>query len=232
MRESSKNVEGQTVYPRRTMRSFSPLGLLNLPLVALSGITFDNRTLTENFGGVYPPNSSAAGLLGYDSFGAHIVYIQPGQSTVTFLANSSIFSNNHWQLLVGRANRHGGIVLEVEHKGVPLDVLLDTSLSRSILDRNAAMVLGIEPGTGGKNTRFIDVAVGIFPYEKTWPRAKIEGFAHKGWLIGDLDVGVSRLPVEEATGNATANLLILGADVLVKGDIALDFRGHQVWVPQ
>lgn len=231
VRESSNEVQGITVYPRRTMRSFSPLGLINLPLAGVDNVSFDGRVLTDKFAGVYPVNSTAAGLLGYDSFGAHIIYIQPKSSTITFLANSAMFSREHWQLLAGRPNRHGGIVLEVEFQGVLLDVLLDTSLSRSVLDRDAAKALGIEPGKGGKNTRFIDVAVGIFPHVKTWPRAKIEGLSHAGWAIGDLDVGVSRLPVAEATGKKKANLLILGSDVLTSGDIALDFRDHQVWVP-
>jgi len=231
IRESSRRIEGIKVYPRRTMRSFSPLGLLNLPLASVDNVSFDGRVLKDKFGGVYPANSSAAGLLGYDAFGAHIVYIQPESSTVTFLANSATFSNDQWQLLAGRPNRHGGIVLEVEFQGVLLDVLLDTSLSRSVLDREAAKVLGIDPGRGGKNTRFIDVAIGVFPHMKTWPRTKIEGLSHAGWMIGDLEAGVSRLPVEEATGKKEANLLILGSDVLTSSDIALDFRDHQVWVP-
>lgn len=231
IRESSKDVTGVTIYPHRTMRSFSPLGLMNLPLASFNDVTFDGRTLTDRFGGVYPANSTAAGLLGYDAFGTHIVYIEPEQSTVTFLANSSMFSNDRWRLLAGRPNRHGGIVLEIEYQGVLLDVLLDTGLSRSVLDIGAAKALGIDPGTGGKDTRFIDVAVGIFPHMKTWPRAKIEDLSHAGWSIGDLDVGVSRLPVEEATGKKDAHLLILGSDVLASGAIAFDFRDHQVWVP-
>jgi len=232
VRESSNEVKGVKVFPRRTMRSFSPLGLLNLPLVGLDGVIFDNRVLNDRFGGVYPSNSSAAGVLGYDAFGDHIVYIQPANSTVTFLANTAMLSSEQWQLLVGRPNRHGGIVLEIEHRGIVLDVLLDTSLSRSVLSRKAAKALGIEPGRGGKNTRFIDVAVSILPFEKTWPRARIKGLTHKNWLIGDLDVGVSKLPTEEATGKKQANVLILGADILLKTDIAFDFRDHQVWVPK
>lgn len=232
VRQDAKKPAGVKVYPRRRMSSYSLFGLVKLPLARFDNVSFDGRLLTETIGGVYPSNSTAAGLLGYQALGNHLVYIQPAKSTVTFLANSGMFSREGWLLLGGRPNRHGGIVLSVEHQGVQLDVLLDSSLSRSVLDRGAAKALGIEPGKGGKKTRFIDVAVGIFYHKKTWPCAKIKNLTLDGWLIGDLEVGVSKLPVAEATGKKDANLLILGADVLVKRDIALDFRHHQVWLPR
>lgn len=232
VRQHTAKIKGLALYMRRKSSNFTPLGMVVLPLARYDDMSFDGRLLSERFGGVYPANSTAAGMLGYDAFGNHVVHIQLESSTVSFLANSGMFSTDDWHLLIGRPNRHGGIVLKVEHEGVPLDVLLDTSLSQSVLDRKAAKALGLNPGKSRKKTKFIDVSIGILFNDKTWPWAKIENLAFEGWPIGDVQVGVSTLPVAEATGRKDANLLILGADVLLKQDIAFDFRNHQVWVPR
>ncbi len=213
-----------------SIRHFSSDGLVERPHGLLSELSLWGRRIEDNTVALYPDFASQDGTIGFDAYGWHIIRLHAKDRLIEFQPNTADINRAGWHVVDGRFNHHFGIVLSTTYNDEEFDILVATGASRTVIDINAAKKLA-KAGIIEKPDGFQYIAMGLNPRDRGMNETVLPEFSIGSWNLGDLPVLVSRLPVRDATGNNNSNFIMLGADVLLAGDIALDFRDFQVWVP-
>lgn len=215
---------------RSTIRHFSSAGLLTLPLATLDEILLFGKPIRQNTLALYPDRVSASGLVGFDTLRGQVIRFSQETQTIEMLANSGRLAGEGWARIPGRNNRYMGIILKAQYGEHELDVLVATGSSHTILDRHAANAL-----FPSKDFSVFFGTTQVYQGLPVWPRnldtITLKNLAIGEWQLGDVDVTVDKLSASDATGVEGSKFLLLGADILMRQNIALDFRDHSVWVP-
>lgn len=215
---------------RSTIRHFSSAGLLALPLAKLNAFSLFDRQITENIIALYPDDAIAKGLIGFDALRGQLLRFEPSAQAIHVTASPADIARQGWLRIDGRYNRHLGIVLSANYHNLEIDVLVATGSSHTILDRAAATRLFPDKNFSlffGVN----EVYQGLAPQPRNLDTIVLKDFSIGGWYLGNLEVTVAVLPSREATGYMDSSFMMLGADVLTRQNISLDFRDHAVWIP-
>jgi len=219
------------LYQQGTIRHFSSHGLLRLPAAVIAGWKIGDRLVGNSLIGLYPDNASARGLVGNDDFVGHILHWAPKQKRLGVYTNTLPISTAAWHNIGGKPNRHFSMMLKTEYQGEEITVLVATGTSRTLLDNDTASRLS----QGAKN-RPIDKrpsamsAIGLGFPSKSFRELILPDFKIGAWSLGDIKVLSARVDVREITGFMDAPVMILGADILLKHEVAFDFRDYQLWV--
>jgi len=219
---------GLSILAQASIREFASTSQLKLPVTSVHTMTLGTLPLDNQWVAVFPNAGGPSGALGYRVYANRLIHIDPKHRNLGFYSNDGRFSQNGWKLVTGRANRYGAIVLETKIRGVPFDIVIASGNSRSLIDWQAAEAL-FPDLYKHPPARTVSVTAGLIN-EVRHVQAKTLHNVHIGsWTLGDLEVGITRLPVRQVTGYMNANLLMLGADALTREEIVLDFRHWQVW---
>ena len=227
-------------YSERNIRHMSSSGLLVLPLAKIKRIEFGKSTTETAITGLFPAargDGDIAGVVGFDAYQGYILHVQPRKLHLELHANAGEFANAGWRLIPGHPNAYGGLLIENNYDGQDITVLLASGLSKTLINRAAAVLLYPELFPKGKRknpTQFGHSVVlkGLHSSLTGLDTLVLEDFHVLGWELGDLEVGISVLPVREQTGFIGAPFIMLGSDVLASREYALDARNHQLWVPR
>lgn len=218
------------VHDFSSIRHFSAAGLTERPYATLYDLSLFGRKIEKNTIALYADNAMHDGLVGFDIYSWHILRFHAKDQAIELHANTGDVGRAGWQVIAGRYNRHLGIMLTTTYKGLEFEVLLATGTSRSLIDGNAARKL-VKAGLVKKPDGGETAAMGIDARPRGLTYTVLSDFRIGPWNLGDLPVLVTNLPSRDATGYENSNFIMIGADVLMKQDIALDFRDFQVWVP-
>lgn len=213
-----------------SIRHFSSGGLVERPHGLLNELSLLGRRVEDSTVALYPDNALQDGIIGFDTYGWHIIRLHAKEQMIEFQPNTATINRDGWQVINGRFSRHFGILLSTTYHGEEFDILLATGSSRTVLDMEAAKKLG-KAGAIEKPDGFQYIAMGLDTGNRGMNETVLPDFRIGAWNLGDLPVLVSRLPAYDAVGRRGSNFIMLGADVLLAGDIAFDFRDFQIWLP-
>lgn len=218
------------VYDSASIHVFTSRGNLRLPVATFTGAQFGQAELGKRYVAVFPDGAQIQGYVGNRFFRNYLVHIQPTSKKIELHPNSSDFSSGRWSIISGRRNKFGAILIDAESSGEPLDVLLATGNSRTLIDWHAARRLfpGLETGLMPKT---FEVTTGIDDQPMQLASVQLPPVDLGGWFLEGVEVGVAHLPVRDATGYMNSNLLVLGADILSQQEMVIDFRYSQLWLP-
>lgn len=223
------NQVGLKRYEKGTIRHFSSAGLVRLPVARFEAWQLGDRVLKNSIVGFYPDSASGEGLLGNGAFWGRIVHWVPGASELRVYPNASKVSNAAWHNLGGKPNRHYGMLLRTEYRGIEIDILVATGASRTLLSSDSAQLLLPDYDWRSAKKRHVSAARGLGFDSKDYTVLRLPEFSIGKWDLGTLNVGLARFDLQETTGFRNANLLVLGADMLTKHEVAYDFRDFQLW---
>lgn len=218
------------VHDFSSIRHFSAAGLTERPYATLYDLSLFGRKIEKNTIALYADNAMHDGLVGFDIYSWHILRFHAKDQAIELQPNTGDVGRAGWQVIAGRYNRHLGIMLTTDYNGQEFEVLLATGTSRSLIDGNAARKL-VSAGVVKKPDGGETAAMGIDARPRGLTYTVMPDFRIGPWNLGDLPVLVTNLPSRDATGYVNSNFIMIGADVLMNQDIALDFRDFQVWVP-
>lgn len=221
---------GAVARNRSRIHHFSSQGILSLPLAKLDKMTIFGKQVIRNTIALYPDNAPLQGIVGFDTLRGQVFRIEPENRIVHIAPHAGDIADAGWSMIEGRSNRYMGIVLTAQYQGEEIDVLLATGSSHTVLDRRVAKKL-FPKKDFSVFFGITEVYQGLAPKALNLDIITLENFAIGPWHLGDLDVAVARLPVKQTIGVAKANLLMLGADVLMQQPLAFDFRNQSLWVP-
>ena len=215
---------------RSTIRHYSAAGVVALPLASLAELRVFGKSVERNVVALYPDYSPADGLIGFDTLRGQVFRFNPAAGKVDAWSHSGHLADDGWTMLQGRTNRVWDIVLESQINGHDFDILVVTGSSHTLIDLDAARKI-----FPNKNFRLFfgtwNVHRGLNAKPLNLDTITLKDFSIGPWQLGDLEVGATRLRVDEASGLKGKNVMILGSDVLMRAPIALDFRNQSVWVP-
>lgn len=218
------------------IRHASAYGTLRLPLGSLDRLTVFNRRFRDNVVALYPDRSplyiggETRGLVGFDVMRGHVFRFDPNAGEVDIWSHSAELANDNWMIVQGRANRAWDLVLETNYKDIDLTVLVATGSSHTLLDLETAQK--IFPDREFKmNFGTWDVRLGLTAKPTNLDTTELQDFSIGSWQIGEIEVGVLPLKYELETSLKGKSVMLLGADVLMRGPIAFDYRNQAVWVP-
>jgi|GEM_PF-6634281 len=226
-------------YSHRNIRHMSSSGILILPLAKFKQIEFGRNSIETAIAGLFPRAGSygdIAGVAGFDAYHGYILHVQPSKLHIELHANVGSFATAGWKLITGHPNAYGGLLIENDYDGQDITVLLASGLSKTLINQAAAALLFPDlfpKGKRKKGARFgrSDVFKGLHSRLVGLDTLVLQDFHVGGWELGDLEVGITVLPVKEQTGFMAAPFIMLGSDVLANREYALDARSHQLWVP-
>jgi len=222
-------------HDHRTIRHMSSAGMYNLPLATLKQVSFGQNAREARIAAIFPKSRQIMGSAGFDAYHGYILHINPMHKQIELHANSGAFANADWQLITGNPNQYGGLLLETTYKGHNLTVVLASGLSTSILDIQAASALfpnrvNKNHVLPGKEDGVVDLQMGLNQKRYLEKTIVLEDFSIKDWHLGNLSVAIRGLSTQNKTGYTNSMLLMLGADVLAKTEMAIDGRSHQLWI--
>ncbi len=221
---------GVEVRSRATIRHFSATGVVTLPYGWLPTLDIFGRTVNRNIVALYPDYLPANGLVGFDTLHEQVFRLNPKEGVIDAWSHSGQLAEDGWAMLQGRSNRGWDIVLKGTIQGLDMDILVATGSSHTLIDLDTARKLfpdrKFRPSFGTWN-----VHRGLNAKPLNLDTLVLEDFSIGPWQLGDLEVGVTRLKFDETSGLKGKNTMILGADVLMRAPIALDFRSQSVWIP-
>lgn len=212
------------------IRHFSAGGLLQLPYATFDTFSLYGRQVKENAVALYGNKSMHEGLVGFDMYRWHVLRFAPDAPSLELLPNTAAVGAAGWQVIAGRPTRHRSIILTTEYAGHKFEILLASGSSRTVINAQAARLLAaegkIKKPVGGER-----LALGIDPKVRYLKHTVLPEFKIGPWELGDLPMLVTSLQSDQALGYSTSNFIMIGADVLMSQDVALDFRDFQIWVP-
>lgn len=230
MRADDLDAMGVKPYYRTTIREYSPYGMIRLPAAAMPDMLIGEQLITDRYVVIYPEKAPIRGVIGFDLFGQGLIHIEPDRSVINVYANAVKVAGEEWGLLTGVPNHYGGIVIQTVYRGVELNVVVDSSISKSMMTPQVARKI-IPNYNAVKHVEFAFTAMGMNTFEKALNSVILKDFKLDGWSLGDVEVVVGQVNAAEATNSDNPNVLILGADFMRKHEFALDYRDFQIWYP-
>ncbi|MCJ9429334.1 pepsin/retropepsin-like aspartic protease family protein [Kordiimonas marina] len=219
---------GLSVVNKTAIRAFATSSQLKLPATIVHSMKLGTLPLENQWVAIFPNTTGPIGAIGYRAYANRLIHLDPKRKTLGFYPNDGKFSQNGWKLVTGHANKYGAIVLETKIQGVPFDVVIASGINHSLMGWHAAEALF--PGLyKHPPTHKISVSEGLINEVRSVQAKILHDVQIGNWHVGDIAVGITKLPVKEVTGYMNANLLMLGADVLTRQELVLDFRYWQVW---
>jgi len=225
------NAAGIRRYENGTIRHFSAEGLLRLPAATISSWKVGGRTVQNSIIGFYSDNAELAGLVGNNVFLGRILHWRLGSGLLNVYANTAALSDASWHNIGGRPNRHFSMLLTTEYRGVEITVLVATGASRTMLDSDTLYKLFPNSEVWSpNNVDYKSVEFGLGSQRKNFRAFKLPDFKIGSWDLGEVEVLSANFDTKEITGFMNAPVMILGADILLKHEVAFDFRDYQLWV--
>lgn len=215
-------------------------GTVRLPLAKLHRIRFGNHEIETGYAAIYPDRIASGpvtcGMLGFDAYHGYIMRLEGPARRISLNAHPGELARAGWRIITAEYNNQGALLIDTEYRGQTITVMLATGLSRTMIDYAAAKLLFPEDFDGSPAARDTPHGValarmGFLAAEREYDTLMLPDLTVKGWALGDVEAVVTHLPVRDQTGYMNAALLMIGADVLVQKDFALDTRAHQLWVP-
>jgi hypothetical protein len=215
---------------RGTLNHRSSGGLVRLPAARFDAFLLGDRIVEDAIVGFYPDWASSDGLLGNDVFHARILHWQPNKAMLNVYPNAGPISTSEWHNIGGKANRYFGMILTTQYRGIEIDILVATGASHTVIHNDTYHKLFADHGRAGEEERERrEYVQAIDPTKREAPVVTLPGFSIGAWTLGDIQVLEHYLPVQEISGYMNADVMILGADILSKTEVAFDFRDFQLW---
>lgn len=224
---------GIKLIKKGTLNHVSTMGLIRLPVAHIEAYMLGNRMVENAVVGFFPDWAAADGLMGNDAFHGRIVHWVPEDRQLRIYPNLAPISDDRWQHLGGRAGKSFSLIVTTEYRGKELDVVIATGLSRSIIDTSIVGELSLSFGATGAldEDRIRETGMrGLNPDAEEGIPVSVPGFAIGDWWIGDFVPLASYVDRVEMTGFMNSRVILLGADVLSRQEVAFDFRDFHLWV--
>ena len=216
-----------------TLNHMSSAGLLRVPVAHVEAYLLGDRMIEEAVVGFFPDWAGADGLMGNDAFHGYVVHWQPADGHLRVYPNLAPISNNSWMHLGGRAGKSFNLIVTTEYEGKEIDVVIATGVSRSIIDQTIVNELIPDfwkPGTLDEDRDLEPLVRALSPEAENYTPVPMPGFAIGAWRIENFRPLAGYVDRVELTGYMNSRVIVLGADVLSRQELAFDFRDFHLWV--
>ena len=227
---------GLTAIPLRSSTVFTATGRREMQLYRITAVTALGRGMPvgETVAMPDPGGGPAAayGILGADFLRGHVLVVDGER--IRLLSGRAAFqpdtdADYSWQAIPGRAVGRGSVAVEVMIAGLVIPAIIDSGAAATVINPRAADRLRQDTtGDIDFNTATLSAAAGSMHAESLHvPRLDIGGVA-----LRDMDILSANLPVFTTYGAARAPAMILGADILFRQPVAIDFEHRVLYLGQ
>jgi len=218
-------------YANGKIRHYSSQGLLQLPAATIASWKIGNRTVRNSITGFYPHSFGTAGLVGNNVFVGRILHWKPGAKAFNVFTNTAPFADASWHNVGGRPNRHFSVLMRALYRDLEIRVVVATGAEKTLMDVDTLHKLF--PNAKGwlsGNFEFKNIEFGLGSDRRNYRSFTLPNFKIGAWDLDGIEVFSATIDAEQITGDKRAPVMILGSDILMKHEVAFDFRDYQLWI--
>ncbi len=221
---------GIDALPRRSKRILTATGRSEALIYPIEAITALGRTLEveETVAIAAPPGrKNTYGLIGIDLLRSKTLAFYLQQAKVQLYDNiRNMPGYKNWSMTQGRAVGYGSLAMTVTIEGVDVHAIIDTGASFTVMNEVAYAALpNNKSANGDREVRNIQSAGGI----RRGKTVSVDKFVLGAKQYDDVQVIASDLPIFTAFGARQAPAIIIGTDILGRGEFAIDFRNWRLY---
>lgn len=222
---------GIEALPRRSKRILTATGRSEALIYPIREIRALGRTLEigETVAIAAPPGHKGTyGLIGIDLLRGKTLAFYLRQAKVQLYDNiRDMPGYKNWDMTQGRAVGYGSLAMLLDIEGVEVHAIIDTGASYSVMNNAAYQALPSVKGNQSENQelRRIRSAGGA----QRGRKVVVKTLSLGARTYENLDILASDLPIFAAFGASKTPAIIVGTDILGRGEFAIDFRNWRLY---
>jgi predicted aspartyl protease len=222
---------GINAIPQRSKRILTATGRSEALVYPIKGIRALGKELEieETIAIAAPPGRGGVyGLIGVDLLRSKTLAFYLQQAKVQLYENiRDMPGYKNWNMTQGRAVGYGSLAMTVTIEGVEVHAIIDTGASFTVMNEVAYQALpdAVKNSQERRQLRNIQSAGGI----RRGKTVSVDNFMLGVKKYDDVQIIASDLPIFTAFGARRAPAIIIGTDILGRGEFAIDFRNWRLY---
>jgi len=170
------------------------------------------------------PNTGVAKTTG------HILHIRRSQGDIALLSAQD-FSSHDMSAVRGFAVARGAVAIDIRIGQLDIPAVIDTGASNTVMTRAAVRQLAhLSPDAAPDMAAAVPVTIAAGAGSLRGQRVTMSAMHIGEHRYSDIQVTVADLPIFTLLGARDAPAMLLGVDILNRGDYAIDFHRRTLWL--